>query len=689
MSNNSVHILLVEDELAHAELVRRAFESRAPQIRLAIANSLTEARRYLADPALAPALIVADWRLPDGEGLDLLTAQPQPPNIPVVIMTSYGNERVAVEAIKAGALDYVVKSETTLLDMPHIVERGLREWQILTEQTRMETALRQSEERYRTLVHTLPDAIIVVDTLGHVIYASPLTLRTYGLESTEEIIGRGPLEWVHSDYHPQLLQAMQAILAGNPVRNQEYRLIKKDGTVFWGELSASCLTDAHGTVTNVIIIVRDISERKQAEEALQHYVERLMTLHQIDQAILAAQSIEAIAEAALGRIQRVLPNKRAGVILFEPEVNEAVVVAALLNGEIKQAGLRFPLSDFEIAPKLRRGLVHVVDDVAQLPERSAVEENMLSRGVRSYLDAPLAVKGTLIGSLSLESTRVGAFQGELAEIAQEIADQLVIAIQQSRLLEQTQQHAAELEQRVAARTRELAAANEQLKELDQLKSKFVSDVSHELRTPIANLKLYAELLERGKPDKHTHYIDVLRQQTQRLSQLVEDILDLSRLELAREHVAFGPADLNAVVDQIVMAQLARAETAGLTLTFISTENLPLVHGDVHQLSQVVTNLIVNALNYTTTGYVRVATALEADRVRLSVEDSGLGIDADDLPHIFDRFYRGHLSRQRNIPGTGLGLAIVKEIVELHNGRIMVDSCVGQGTTFRVYLPLAG
>jgi PAS domain S-box-containing protein len=579
------------------------------------------------------------------------------------------------------------------MDMPHIIERVLREWKILAEQTRMAAALRQSEERYRTLVHTLPDAIMVVDTQGRLTFASSLTLHTYGIESIDEILGRGPLEWVHPDYHAQLLQAMQTLQSGSPVRNQEYRLIKNDGSVFWGELSASCLTDPQGDVTGIIVIVRDITERKQAEEDLRRYVERLKTLHQIDQAILAAQSIGAIAEAALARIQRLLPNQRAGVILFDPETDDAVVVAALREGEVKQADVHFPLHDFEITDALRQGRVHVVDDLTQLTAPSTVEQSMLARGLRSYLDAPLGIKGNLIGALTVESVEAGAFRGERSEIAREIADQLVIAIQQSRLLEQTQRHAAELEQRVADRTSELttaneqlAAANDRLAELDRLKSKFVSDVSHELRTPIANLKLYADLLERGQPEKHAHYRTVLKQQTLRLSQLVEDILDLSRLEIAGREGLFGPVDLSAVIDQVVTAHQPRAEAAGLTLTFTAADNLPTVRGDIHQLTQVVTNLVVNALNYTSQGWVRVAMTAQEGRVSVCVADSGQGIAPEDLPHIFDRFYRGRRARQRDIPGTGLGLAIVKEIVELHHGSITVDSRVGEGTTFCVDLP---
>jgi signal transduction histidine kinase len=247
----------------------------------------------------------------------------------------------------------------------------------------------------------------------------------------------------------------------------------------------------------------------------------------------------------------------------------------------------------------------------------------------------------------------------------------------------------DLERRVADRTRELAAANARLTELDQLKSKFVSDVSHELRTPIANLRLYIDLLGRGKPEKQGQYIQVLHQQVRRVAALVDDILDLSRLEARKEQgLIYRSVALNELVDQVVLAHQPRAEANGLRLTFEPAPNLPPVRADSNQLAQVVTNLVANALSYTTAGYVQVSTRAENDGAYLCVADSGSGIAPDDLPHLFERFYRGRQVLKNDVPGTGLGLAIVKEIVDLHEGRLEVDSQLGQGTTFQVWLPVA-
>ncbi|MBI5567787.1 MAG: GAF domain-containing protein, partial [Chloroflexi bacterium] len=253
----------------------------------------------------------------------------------------------------------------------------------------------------------------------------------------------------------------------------------------------------------------------------------------------------------------------------------------------------------------------------------------------------------------------------------------------------------ELEQRVAQRTQELAeanasltAANARLTELDQLKSKFVSDVSHELRTPVTSLSLYIDLLDHGKPEKRDFYVTQLKGQMTRLRKLIDDILDLSRLERDRDKDGRSPVDINSIVEHVAAMQLVAAETAGLTLTCDVSDGLLAVVARPDQLTRAITNLVANAIKYTPKGSVRVQTCLQGGRVCIQVTDTGLGIPADELPHLFERFYRGRAVAQSTIPGTGLGLSIVKEIIESHDGTVDVASELDHGTTFRIWLPVA-
>lgn len=250
-----------------------------------------------------------------------------------------------------------------------------------------------------------------------------------------------------------------------------------------------------------------------------------------------------------------------------------------------------------------------------------------------------------------------------------------------------QQLNANLEQRVAERTTELQSANERLTELDRLKTKFIADVTHELRTPLTVLNTRVYLLQHSPAEKHAGHLLALKEQLERLTNFVNATLDLSRLELGQDRIALGAVDLNDVVGQVVTALHPRAEVSGLKMSF-QAGVIPSINGEFNQLAQVVTNLVANAINYTPNGSITVTTTFDEPHaeVSLKVTDTGMGISETDIPHLFTRFYRGEKAGQSTIAGTGLGLSIVKEIVDLHKGRIVVESQIGKGTSFSVYLP---
>ena len=325
----------------------------------------------------------------------------------------------------------------------------------------------------------------------------------------------------------------------------------------------------------------------------------------------------------------------------------------------------------------------------------------LSTNLKLFLTSPEDSKA-IIHPLTLEEENIGfivlnlpsAYELAVSDVRliAMVAEEVELALTKIRLHGRLQAYANELEDRVQERTQALAAANEQLKSLDILKSKFVSDVSHELRNPITNLTLYLELLEFAKPEKQPKYFSILRNQVRRLSSLVEEILTLSRLESQTHHHLFQPIDFNYLIQQVIVAHKPRAQNKQVKLHFAPTTPLPPIWGEPNQITQIVTNLLDNALNYSAEGIITVTTELQQSEANgeiiLTVSDSGMGIAKEDLPYIFDRFYRGsHIDRDKMV-GTGLGLSIVNEIVALHNGRISVSSSPNQGSTFTVALPVA-
>ncbi|MFQ6101304.1 MAG: GAF domain-containing protein [Anaerolineae bacterium] len=231
-----------------------------------------------------------------------------------------------------------------------------------------------------------------------------------------------------------------------------------------------------------------------------------------------------------------------------------------------------------------------------------------------------------------------------------------------------------------------------LKALDRMKTRFVSNVSHELRTPVATIKLYAELMRR-RPEKWEEYLATLTQEVDRQVRLVQDILQISRIDAGRLEMKPRPISLNELTEATAVNHQTLAQEHGLTLEHRPAEPGPVALVDPRRMMQVLNNLVENAIHYTPEGgKIVVSTGREKTEGRVwataMVADTGMGIPEEELPHIFERFFRGKEVRLMQISGTGLGLAIVEEIVELHGGRVMVESQVGEGTTFTIRLPLA-
>ncbi len=230
------------------------------------------------------------------------------------------------------------------------------------------------------------------------------------------------------------------------------------------------------------------------------------------------------------------------------------------------------------------------------------------------------------------------------------------------------------------------------KQVEQMRKKFIANVSHELRTPITNLKLYHGLLRTGPSENHEVYMSIMAEQLTRLERLVEDLLDFSRLD--RGIITLQPMHfaLNDLVRDILRVHALQAEKRNIQVVSDLSADLPLIHADRHRIMQVLSNLVTNAINYTLAGgQVGISTELDqtspVPNLSFCVWDTGVGIAPQDLPFIFERFFRAENAKVIGVPGTGLGLSIAKEIVDLHHGMIRVESSLDKGSSFTVYLPL--
>ena len=229
-----------------------------------------------------------------------------------------------------------------------------------------------------------------------------------------------------------------------------------------------------------------------------------------------------------------------------------------------------------------------------------------------------------------------------------------------------------------------------LKALNRMKSRFVSNVSHELRTPIATIKLLAHLMEQ-QPEKWEEYLQPLIREAEHQAKLVRGILEMSRVDAGRLEIRPEPTSLNGLVQMAMDKHRNKAQDQQLTLTYHLTKPDPIALADPQWMMQVLNNLFSNAIRYTLEGgTITVTTGNQVVSGRrwatVTVADTGIGIPEEELPYIFDRFFRGEKPRTMQVSGTGLGLAILKEIVELHGGRVTVKSEVDEGSTFTVWLP---
>jgi len=266
MMDNTVHILLIEDDTAHAELIQRAFEDRGGESKLTVANTLEEARTHLKD--FKPTLIIADWRLPDGDSSELLSEEHSKSDPPVIIMTSYGNERNAVDVMKSGALDYIVKSSESMTDMPHIAENAIKQWQILQQQESMQIALAESEAQFRLMAENSSDMISKHDTSGIFLYVSPACRTLLGYEP-EELIGTSVTPLIHPEDANQLIELLATPSWDDVTTTFHYRARRKNDEYIWLETTARLFFDKNSQKQEFQASSRDITERKQSQEALQ------------------------------------------------------------------------------------------------------------------------------------------------------------------------------------------------------------------------------------------------------------------------------------------------------------------------------------------------------------------------------------------------------------------------------------
>jgi two-component system, sensor histidine kinase and response regulator len=312
--------------------------------------------------------------------------------------------------------------------------------------------------------------------------------------------------------------------------------------------------------------------------------------------------------------------------------------------------------------------------------------------VTCFVAAPLKSSQRIMGFIAADRGGDPCRQEDL-DLVMTIATQIAVAIDNAQAYQALEDLTQTLEHRVQDRTRELQAANKKLQELDRLKSVFVSIVSHELRTPMTSIKGYIENMLDGLTgtlsDRQAHYLGRVKYNVERLTRMINDLLDLSRIEAGRVELALAPLSIAEVVSEIVDSLQPIGQAKSISIQRRHQGGPVQISADRDKLHQILTNLIQNAAKFTASGgQIRVETkSMEGGVVQFCVSDTGCGISPQEQAKIFERFYRGE-TIQVDQRGAGLGLAITKSLVEMHGGRIWVESILGQGSRFYFTMPIA-
>lgn len=495
-----------------------------------------------------------------------------------------------------------------------------------------------------------------------------------------------------------LVGIMTTILLADRIITPLKRLASVAKRVAEGDLIASVeprTRDEVGELTE--LFNRMTQSLKDRDEAIRSKLNQLQTLNRTGTAIISTLDIDKLLNVVLQILMENLGYRRMFLMLYDPHRN--VAYGARMSGvspAVEEVGRALQMTienDASIhADLLLRGHGVLVTDLESVAHRMypPILEMARQERVKSFVAAPLKTSQRILGFMAADRG-AAVCQEEDLELLLTIASQIAVALDNAQAYHDLEDLTQSLERRVQDRTHELQTANEKLQELDRLKSVFVSIVSHELRTPMTSIKGYIENMLDGLTgslsERQAYYLGRVKYNVERLTRMINDLLDLSRIEAGRLELTLTHLPVLELLPEVVESLQSVAQAKSVWLEYSHAGRAVTILGDRDKLHQILTNLIQNAVKFTPRdGHIRVLTkATDAGFVEFCVADTGCGISPEEQPKIFERFYRGE-SIQVEQRGAGLGLAITKSLVEMHGGKIWVESTPGHGSRFYFTIP---
>jgi len=431
------------------------------------------------------------------------------------------------------------------------------------------------------------------------------------------------------------------------------------------------------TFNDTVVRLRSLMQTEAERDQLRKLTEELQALAEVGRAVNSTLDLDAVLHTIISRASQ-LAATEGGLIYEYDDVTDQLRLRAVQNFEQELASALH-------ARPLRKGEGvggRVVDTRTpfQVPDITAegayqvhIRDTLVSAGYRALLAVPLIREERVIGAFLVGRKQPGEFSRETVELLTTFASQSALAIENARLFRQLEQKSRELE------------------DASRHKSQFLANMSHELRTPLNAILGYTELIADqiygDVPEKISEVLDRVQKNGRHLLGLINDVLDLSKIEAGQLTLDLSDYSFSHVIQAVVSSIGSLAAEKKLLLTVDVASDLPVGRGDERRITQVLLNLVGNAIKFTEQGKVAVQLSASDGSFLAAVTDTGPGIKQEDRERIFEEFQQSDSSLTKNKTGTGLGLAIAKNIVELHGGRLWVESTLGEGSTFYLRIPV--
>lgn len=430
------------------------------------------------------------------------------------------------------------------------------------------------------------------------------------------------------------------------------------------------------------------------EERVADRTKELTAVNTVSEVVSRSLDLDQILPDALAKTLEVMEMDAGAIFRLDPNSGGLVLIADQgLNPKVRELALHLPLESSIVSTVLRtrKAEARLLSTYPSGPVKEILEE----AGARLVVSIPLSSKDEVLGAINVLSLTEDFPSPEEMSAAAAIGQQIGVAMENARLYAQTVDYAHEMEK--ARHIAEDASAS---------KSIFVANVSHELRTPLTSILGFARLVQKRlderilpntvitspRMERDTRQIqdnlEIIVSESQRLMAMINDVLDLEKIEAGKMDWRFQPLKISEVILQAAANTSSLFEASQLELNLDLPEEVPTINGDRGKLLQVMINLLSNAVKFTPAGKVVVHLETHTNRIVVSVSDTGIGISQDDLPQVFEKFKQVGDSLTSKPKGTGLGLPIVREIVEYHGGKVSVESTVGKGSTFSFWLPIS-